>query len=60
MNKIVNRKVENLEASVKRHEDEELLRLLAWNQAGMSGGENWASEIFDTNTTFLRWKSRTY
>ena len=54
MNRIVNRKVESSEASVKRHEDEELLRLLAWNRAGMSGGENWASEIFDTNATFLR------
>ena len=33
MNRIVNRKVESVEVSVKWHDDEELLKQSAWNWA---------------------------
>ena len=54
MNRIVNRIVECDEVSVKWHDDEERLKQLAWNQAGIRVGYNWASKIFDANATFLR------
>ena len=33
MNRVVNRKVESVEVSVKWHDDEELLKQSAWNWA---------------------------